>query len=75
MLRNTHAFVHNLENQVAQMAKTLAEQLPGFFPSNTEVNLKESLKAVTLRSGKELLSPILKEPEVEVVDPQLRTKQ
>lgn len=74
-MRNTNATMKILENQVAQMAKTIVEWLQGSFPINTEVNPKEPLKVVTLRSGKELLSPVSKEPEVEVVVPQPRAKQ
>lgn len=65
----------NLENQVAQIAKTLIELLPGTLPSNTEVTPKESLKAITLRSGKELSFPLINEPKVEVVASLPRAEQ
>lgn len=58
----------NLENQIAQIAKTLVEWLSGSLPSNTKVNPKESLKAITLKWGKELSSPIVEEPKIEAVD-------
>lgn len=65
----------NLENQVAQIAKTLAERLLGSLPSNTEVNPKESLKSVTLRIGKELSMHAIKETGHKDVNPQQRTEQ
>lgn len=70
---DTNASVKNLENQVAQkMAMTLAERIPSILPGNTEINLKESLKALILRSGKQLSSPTLKEAEIKIFDPQPR---
>jgi len=53
-LRNHTVSLHNLENQVGQIVKTLAERPQGSLPSNTETNPREQMKAITLRSGKEV---------------------
>ncbi|XP_039143939.1 uncharacterized protein LOC120281068 [Dioscorea cayenensis subsp. rotundata] len=74
-MKNTNATVRNLEHHMAQISKLIEERLPGFLPSNTKVNPQESLKSVTLRSGKQLQGPIEKEPELEIVEPQLRVSQ
>ena len=50
--KNQEASIRNLENQVGQIAKQLAEKPQGSFPSDTETNPKEHCKAITLRSGK-----------------------
>ena len=46
---------------MGQMATLLTERQHGSLPSNLEVNLrregKEHVKAITLRSGRELLAP------------------
>ena len=55
-LRNHEASIHNLETQVGQIAKLLSERPQGSLPGNTEPNPKEQVKAVTLRSGKEMQS-------------------
>ena len=39
---------------MGQIAKTLAERPQGSLPSNTETNPREQVKAITLRSGKEV---------------------
>lgn len=75
MMRNTNVPMKNLKNQIVQMAKIISEQLPRSLPSNTEVNPKEALKVVNLRSGKEISPSVVKKPNVVVVDPQPSTKQ
>ncbi|XP_057443902.1 uncharacterized protein LOC130736066 [Lotus japonicus] len=50
--KNQEASIKNLENQVGQISKQLAERPPGMFPSNTVPNPKENISVVTLRSGK-----------------------
>jgi len=60
-LCNHTASLHNLENQVGQIVKTLAERPQGSFPSNTETNPKKQVKAITLRSGKEVKRNISQE--------------
>ncbi|KAL5574228.1 hypothetical protein UlMin_023825 [Ulmus minor] len=52
--RNQGASIRNLEHQVGEIAKLLTERGQGALPSNTERNPKEEVKAITLRSGKEL---------------------
>ena len=46
---------------MGQMATLLTERQQGSLPSNVEVNLrregKEHVKAITLRSGRELVAP------------------
>lgn len=54
MMRNTNATMRHLEHDMAHMSKLIEKRLPGSLPSNIEVNPKESLKAVTLRNGKQL---------------------
>ena len=57
-LNNQATQLRNLEVQIGQMANLLTERQPGSLPSNSEVNPRrdgnEHIKAVTLRSGKEL---------------------
>ncbi|XP_048227246.1 uncharacterized protein LOC125369276 [Ricinus communis] len=53
-LRNQQPSIHNLENQVGQIAKLLSERPQGILPSNTETNPREHLKVITLRSRKKL---------------------
>ena len=59
-LNNQAAQLRSLEAQMGQMANLLTERQPGSLPSNSEVNPRrdgnEHVKAVMLRSGKELES-------------------
>ena len=74
-LNNQAAQLRNLEVQIGQMANLLTERQPGSLPSNSEVNPRrdgnEHVKAVMLRSGKELeakgQSPVIEEVETEKV--------
>ena len=74
-LNNQAAQLRNLEVQIGQMANLLTERQPGSLPSNSEVNPRrggnEHVKAVMLKSGKELetqgQSPVIKEVENEKV--------
>ncbi|RVW12709.1 hypothetical protein CK203_111451 [Vitis vinifera] len=52
--RNQGASIRNLEHQVGEISKLLMERTQGALPSIMETNLKEHVKAITLRSGKEL---------------------
>ena len=60
-LNNQVAQLRNLEVQMGKMANILTERQQGFLPSNSEVNPRregnEHVKAVTLRSGRELAIP------------------
>lgn len=51
MLRNLQTSIQSLNNQVGQLARVSAEWPQGSLPSNTEQNMREHLKDVTLRSG------------------------
>ena len=74
-LNNQVAQLRNLEVQMGQMASLLTERQRGALPSNSEVNPRqkgnEHVKAVTLRSGKEIAalgqSPVIGEGETEEV--------
>ena len=74
-LNNQAAQLRNLEVQMGQMANLLIERQSGSLPSNSEVNLRrdenEHVKAVMLRSGKELeakgQSRVIEEAETEKV--------
>ena len=70
-LNNQAAQLRSLEIQMGQMANLLTERQPGSLPSNSELNPRrdgsEHVKAVMLRSGKELetkgKSPVIEEVE------------
>ena len=51
---NQNASIHNLEHQVGKISKLLTERTQGALPSISETNPKEHVKAITLRSRKEL---------------------
>nr|KYP52787.1 hypothetical protein KK1_025322 [Cajanus cajan] len=50
--KNIEASIKNLEVQVGQLAKQLADMSGGPFSANTKTNPKEHCKAITTRSGK-----------------------
>ena len=74
-LRNQGAQLRNREMQIGQMATLLTERQHGSLPSNSEVNPRregnEHVKAITLRSGRELVvpgqPPVIREVETEEV--------
>ena len=51
----------SLETQVANLATLMSQRPPGQLPSQNEANPREEVKAVTLRSGKQLEEPKRKE--------------
>nr|KYP49681.1 hypothetical protein KK1_028549 [Cajanus cajan] len=51
--KNTEASIKNLEVQVGQLAKQLADMSKGPFSSNTKTNPKEYFQAITTRIKKE----------------------
>ncbi|XP_062113074.1 uncharacterized protein LOC133824222 [Humulus lupulus] len=51
-MTETRSSIRNLETQVGQLANMLNNRQQGNFPSNTEINPKEQVQAITLRSGK-----------------------
>ena len=73
--------LHNLENQVGQIAKSLLERPQGSLPSNTETNPREHVKAITLRSGREVKGRLPNEktnveaPEVVEVEERAKEKE
>ena len=70
-LNNQAAQLRNLEVQMGQMANLLIERQQGSLPSNLEINPrdegKKRVKAITLRSGRELATsrqpPVVREVE------------
>ena len=74
-LNNQATQLRNLVVQMGQMANLLTKRQPGSLPSNSEVNPRrdgnEHVKAVMLRSGKELETqaqpPVVEEVEAEKV--------
>ena len=74
-LNNQAAQLRSLEAQMVQMENLLTERQPGSLPSNSEVNPRrdgnEHVKAVMLRSGKELESqlhpPVVEQLETEEI--------
>ena len=57
-MTRTDAAIRNLEVQVGQISNVINTRPQGSLPSNTVVNPKEQVQAVTLRSGKELDEPV-----------------
>ncbi|XP_070009972.1 uncharacterized protein [Nicotiana sylvestris] len=57
----------NLEIQLSQLAALVSEKIQGPSPSNIEKNPKEHLKAITLRSGKELDKPYADQSEQQCI--------
>ena len=58
--QETKASIRNLEAQIGQMAATLSQIQArdlGKLPSQTIVNPRENVNAMTLRSGKQLETP------------------
>src|SRR5262249_43315273 len=53
-LQNHGASIHNLEVQVGQLAKMLSKRPQSALPSNTKLNPREQVNAITLRSETEL---------------------
>ncbi|KAL5152807.1 hypothetical protein HKD37_19G052463 [Glycine soja] len=51
---NTDSAIKNLETQIGQMAKQLAEQPSTNFSGNAQTNPKEHCQAITTRSGRML---------------------
>ncbi|XP_019435443.1 PREDICTED: uncharacterized protein LOC109341924, partial [Lupinus angustifolius] len=76
--KNTDASIRNLETQVGQLAKQLANSHKGAFSANTEPNPKEQCKAITTRSGKMIGKGIgenLSEKNVIVVEEKIESEK
>ena len=52
--KNTDASIKNLEVQVGQLAKQLADHRGSSFSANTEANPKEQCKAISLEAERRL---------------------
>ncbi|KAL2465244.1 Uncharacterized protein Adt_41095 [Abeliophyllum distichum] len=57
--------IKNMEIQIGQLAKMLIERQPSTWSSNTEVNPKEQVNAITTRSGAEFSEFHVKRPGVD----------
>ena len=55
----------NVEVQIGQIANAINNRSQGELPSKTEVNPREHVKAITLRSGKQLSEPQVVKEEKE----------
>ncbi|XP_019248696.1 PREDICTED: uncharacterized protein LOC109227962 [Nicotiana attenuata] len=62
-MKSQNSSLKNLEIQLSQLAALVSEKIQGPLPSNTEKNPNEHLKAITLRSGKELDEPYAERQE------------
>ena len=49
--KNQEASMRNLETQVGQLAKQMADNQGGQFLANTQTNLKEQCKTIAIRCG------------------------
>ncbi|KAL2461317.1 Uncharacterized protein Adt_44737 [Abeliophyllum distichum] len=65
MQKRQDVAIKNIQNQIGQLAKLLIKRQPGTWPSNTEVNPKEQVNAITTRSGAELPEFHVKRPGVD----------
>lgn len=61
-LQDQNAAIKNLEAQIGQMAIALTSRPPGNLPSNTKINPRKYVEAITTRSGVQL-------PEIHVKRP------
>nr|XP_023876781.1 uncharacterized protein LOC111989228 [Quercus suber] len=52
VIQNNLASICNLEVQISQLSSMLTERTTGTLPSNTVTNLKEHVKAISLKSGR-----------------------
>ncbi|XP_031286373.1 uncharacterized protein LOC116145068 [Pistacia vera] len=52
--QNQEASIRNLETRMGQLENLISGRAQGTLPSDTEKNPKEHVKAITLRSGKEI---------------------
>ncbi|KAI3445417.1 hypothetical protein Pfo_002082 [Paulownia fortunei] len=54
IIQNQSATIQSLEVQISQISSMLSARPQGSLPSNTKINPKENVQAITLRGGKEL---------------------
>ncbi|XP_070026589.1 uncharacterized protein [Nicotiana sylvestris] len=62
-MESQNSSLKNLEIQLSQLTALVSEKIQGPLTSNTDKNPKEHLKAITLRSGKELDEPYANQSE------------
>ncbi|XP_070026274.1 uncharacterized protein [Nicotiana sylvestris] len=65
-MESQNSSLKNLQIQLSQLTALISEKIQGPLPSNTEKNPKDHLKAITLRSGKELDEPYADQSEQQV---------
>ncbi|KAI5649719.1 hypothetical protein M9H77_35724 [Catharanthus roseus] len=53
--QNQEASIQNLEKQIGQLVKLVSERTLETFPSNTEVNPRERVNAISVRCDEEVL--------------------
>ena len=77
-MTETRSSIRSLETQIGQLATLMANRAKGDLPSTTEVNPKETCKAITLRSGLSYEGPERKhstDKEAEDQDQQARGQE
>ncbi|XP_021762511.1 uncharacterized protein LOC110727253 [Chenopodium quinoa] len=69
-ITTTNNSIQQLANQISQLAHQVGQSLktPGTFPGQTVQPQKGHMNAVTLRGGKQLENPPIREPSKEVVE-------
>ncbi|RWR83368.1 hypothetical protein CKAN_01212200 [Cinnamomum micranthum f. kanehirae] len=64
-LKSQGIAIRNIERTMGQLANMMTERAQGSLPSTTENNPREQVRAITLRSGKELNPNLRAKPEKE----------
>ena len=70
--QRTDAAIQDIRTQIGQLASSMNElktQNSGLLPSQTIVNPRDNVSAITLRSGRQLDSPIPPQPEPTKITP------
>src|SRR3954464_363560 len=66
--KSTDAAIKNLETQVGQLSKQLADQNKGPFPATTQENPREHCKSILTRSGRNIDMGVGEIVEEEIVE-------
>ena len=53
MFKHHSSSIHNIGVQLGQLTNVVTTRAQGYLLSNTKVNLKEQVKVISLRSGRE----------------------
>ena len=61
MFKNQDAYIRNFQAKLGHISQQLVERPQSSLPNNTVANPREYVKAITLKSGKELAKPTLQE--------------